>query len=736
MGRHLRLFIACWLSLGTLASAQNLGSLKTAETKLRFAAGLHSPRLSALQNGTEVFDNRSTRNLLQSVETDGNSLPLIWNFNASESHSDNKTVSFVYDSDSPRLRLTWEWEVRSDHGPIEHQVRIENRGSSEVLLPVQNSLTFDFNALATDRFELLYVEKGAETPSGIGTHLDQVGEGYRWEGFSSTYAEARPGDPREIVPYMLVEHSAGVQTGFYVGIEFSGRTHMTLSRAGNSLHGEVGLNPEKVSLNPEEDEFRTRLRPGEIFETPRIFLGSTHGGPDATANMLRHWIRQVLVDQDAWKNPAYPLTTYNSWSVGTNVNENVVRRMLGDSSQLGIEQFDLDAGWFREVGNWQPDPVKFPHGLRPVVDEAHARGMKFGLWLDWAQAGLGTSPGALNVRDPKTRGWLTTQLDSSWRPEEIKGEPIDIGFPPAKAWVMHETERIVSDYKLDALEHDGYLVAQGCESRDHTHLPPNPLSQATYINAGYAFARSSNSTDVSYHATRAYYDIQSNLRHKHPGLLLEVRNDGGRMIDFGSAANGDYFSLTDTYDPLSNRRAFYDASFVFPSAMLESFVESWPLSSPSKKLPSLENFRYMLRSGMMGWFSLMVDTTAWHAEHYKIAREEIELYKLQLRPFIRNADLYHASGRPDGVQWDGMEYVDPQTHRGVLYAFRGATAEAMHRFPIRGVNPESRYQLRFHDHSAIDRIVDGGELLNSGLLVALPIPTSSEIVFFEEVPRH
>jgi alpha-galactosidase len=729
MSRHLGLWIVCWLSVATVVTAQNLASLKTAETKLRFEAGLHTPRLSSLQNGTEVLENRSIRTLVQSVEIGGESLPVVWNFNASESRSDNKIVSFIYDSDSPRLRLTWEWGVRSEHGPIEHQVRIENRDSGEVLLPAQNSFTFDFKILPTDAFEQLYVEKGADTPSGIGTHLDQIGDGYRWEGYSSTYAQARPGDPREIIPYTLVERSLGVQTGFYVGIEFSGRTHMTVARTSDSLRGEVGLNPE-------EGEFRTRLKPGEVFETPRIFLGSTHGGPDATANVLRHWIREVLVNQDAWKNPAYPLTAYNTWSVGTDVNEDVVRHMISDSSELGIELFDLDAGWFRDVGDWQPDPVKFPHGLQPVVDEAHARGMKFGLWLDWAQAGLGTSPGALNVRNPKTRGWLTTELAPNWRPEELKGGPIDIGDPPAKAWVMRETERIVNDYKLDVLEHDGYLVAQGCESHDHTHLPPNPLNKATYINAGYGFARSSNSTDVSYHATRAYYDIQSNLRQKHPGLLLEVRNDGGRMIDFGSAANGDYFSMTDTYDPLSNRRAFYDASFIFPPAMLESFVESWPLSSPSRKLPSLENFRYMLRSGMMGWFSLMIDTTTWHAEHYKIAKEEIQLYKSQLRPLIREADLYHVSGRPDAVNWDGMEYFDPQTRRGIVYAFRGATSEAMHRFPIRGVDPESKYQVRFHDHSASDQVVDGDELLNTGLLVKLLIPTSSEIVFLEELPRH
>jgi hypothetical protein len=52
--------------------------------------------------------------------------------------------------------------------------------------------------------------------------------------------------------------------------------------------------------------------------------------------------------------------------------------------------------------------------------------------------------------------------------------------------------------------------------------------------------------------------------------LLALYHDGGRMVHFGSAAHGDYFSITDTCDPLSNRRAFYDASYVLPPEMLDA----------------------------------------------------------------------------------------------------------------------------------------------------------------------
>jgi alpha-galactosidase len=163
--------------------------------------------------------------------------------------------------------------------------------------------------------------------------------------------------------------------------------------------------------------------------------------------------------------------------------------------------------------------------------------------------------------------------------------------------------------------------------------------------------------------------------------------------------------------------------------MLETYVERWPT-------PKLENFLYMLRSGMMGWLSVMIDTTSWTPEQHEAAREEIALYKSQLRPLIRDANLYHVSGRPDGIGWDGLEYFDGNKKGGVVYAFRGSTEkEGEHTFGLQGLDPKSHYQLRFHDHSAADRIATGSDLMKNGLRVPLPIANSSELIFLDEVAR-
>ena len=707
-----------------MASASTPAHLASGDTSITLEAGSASPSITSLsQSGCPIWNGQPAEELIHTVAVGSHAEDISWKLNADLTQISPETIRFVYEASKPHLRLFWEWRARASSGPIEHFIRIENLGPEEIWLPLQDSLRFAWQIPANVQLRHLWIEKGAGAPSAEGTHWNPVVDAYAWTGESSTYAHPAEGKQREMIPYTLVEETGEKGCGWYVGIEFSGRTRITIHRTDGLIAGSAGLNPEP-------DPFRTRIKPGESFETPTVFIGAFQGGADDAGNHLRRWVRQVLNHRETIHSPTYPMVVNNSWGSGMQINEAEARNMIRDSAEMGFEMFHLDAGWFRGVGDWHPDPKKFPNGLAPIADYAHSLGLKFGLWVDWAQASLDDNLGSLYINDPKVHDWLIADPPHGWKQgDEFKGITIDLGIPAAHQWAADETKRIVSDYHVDMLEHDGYVVAQGCSRSDHPHAPPDPGNTRIYEDSGFLWADSSNATDVSYHATRAYYDVQSQLRKQYPNLLLEICNDGGRMVDFGSAAHGDYFSITDAYDPLSNRRAFYDASYVLPPAMLETYVEKWPTKN-------LDNFRYMLRSGMMGWFTLMLNTTAWSQEEHVAAHEAITLYKSKLRPLIREADLYHVSARPDGVHWDGIEYFDAARHEGVLFAFHGSSTEEMrHTFPFQGLNGGRKYKFTFQDRSSQDRTVYGDELMKQGLQVSLPVPNSSQIVFFEELPN-
>jgi hypothetical protein len=686
---------------------------------------MHAPRLATLAlQGATFWTNEAEEPPPEHAQVQGTDRSLLWQLDRAASRTTRAEVRLVYTTTSPRLRFTWLWRVRAGFGPIEHTVLIENLGSEVVWLPLQPSFRFDWRVDPRSPLQRFWVEKGADTPSAQGTHLEALQDGDSWQGRSSTYARPRPGEPREMIPYLLVDEPGGARRGWYLGIEFSGRTRITLQREGPAVRGDAGLDPLP-------GPYRTRLPPGSVFATPTIFIGACSGGADGAGNRLRRWVRAVLGNPHTLRDPSYPLLVSNSWGSGMAVNEDLAHRMIVDAQQLGLELFHLDAGWFRAVGDWRADPRKFPHGIASLAGFAHAHGLRFGLWVDWTQAGTSHEPGALSIDDPVVRDWLVADPPAGWEHREpFKGITIDLGVPATAAWAQRELERLVRDYHLDMLEQDGYLVAQGSSRTGHPAAPPDPSTLQVYEDSGYVWAEGSNSTDVSSHATRAYYRIYEELRGSHPRLLIELCNDGGRMVDFGSAAHGDYFSTTDTYDPLANRRAFYDASYVLPPAMLESYVAAWPA-------PSIGNFRYMLRSGMLGWFSLMVDTSRWSAGERAEAGVQFALYKSALRPLIRTADLYHVSPRPDGVHWDGIEYYSAALGRGVLYVFRGSVPdEPVHRFRLSGLSPHSRYALRFQDQSGAQTGTQSGdELMQQGVSVTLPSPLTSELVFFRNLSQ-
>jgi hypothetical protein len=712
--------LAVWFA-GCLFSAhgQNNATLATTDTTVELVAGDTAPQLKLLAgHGQAPWRNRAAEILPAYVERNGERLRLTWRLIPALGSIEANRVTFIYEVGEPHLRLEWEWRAGAKFGPVEHRIVVRNLSGVEYWLPVMDSLRMGWQVDSGAQLRHLYIEKGAGKPSDVGTHLVSVGQGYNWTGWSTTFAHEVPGRPPEIIPWEAVFLPGGDQPGWYAGIEFSGRTRITLDRSRDSLTSQLGLDPDPGPA-------LTRLAPGGSFATPTIFIGAFRGGPDGAGNQLRPWVRAVLGSPRAWQDPHYPLTVNNSWGAGMDVDEAMADRMIADASSLGFEMFHLDAGWFRGVGDWYPDARKFPHGLEPVADDAHRHGMRFGLWVDWSQAGLDTEPGALNVRDPKVRDWLVADVAADWKPQDFKGQTIDLGVPAAGDYAAHETSRIVTNYHLDMLEHDGYLVTQGCTRSDHPHAPPDAQHMSVSRYDGEDIVLSSNSTDVSYHAVEAYYGIQEQLRREHPGLLLEICNDGGRMVDFGSAAHGDYFSITDSYDPLSNRRAFYDASYVLPAAMLETYVDKWPT-------PRVETFLYMLRSGMMGWISVMQNTNEWTPEQHAAARNAVALYKTRLRPLIRDAQLFHISERPDGVDWDGMEYWDPARHEGVVFAFRGSGDELEHRFLLKGLNAKTTYRLHFEDASASDATATGEQLMRGGVRVSLPLPLSSELVFLSE----
>jgi alpha-galactosidase len=682
--------------IAPIVDAQERWPLKTADTSLTVTANadqLAITSLSSTKGAPDWIGRPVPFSLLDHVFINNISQPVHWKFLGQARGRPVGETALKFISSEPKLELLSIWQAQPGPGPVEHHFEIVNHSSYMIEVPLQSSLALNLTVPEEHFLENWWVEKGGARPSDVGTHREPISDGYQFKGRTTPL-----GETPEMIPWISIQDMTG-GGGVYFGIEFSGRVGFDVNASGQPLKVTI-----VAGLDPSERDFRSRLADGERFATPTVFVGCYRGDVDDGANRLHGFVATHL--RPPVPDVRYPLVVNNSWGSGMAVNEALARHMIDDSAALGAELFHIDAGWFRAVGDWQPDAGKFPHGLAPVSDYAHSKDMLFGLWVGWTQGGT-ESRGmeTLAVTNPKQQDWFTHDYPATWKPSVFTGATVCLGDAPARDWCLNELRHLVTSCKLDMLEHDQFMIVDECNRTDHDHT--------------------ASPGDIAYHAARGYYWVYDTLRKEHPHLLFEDCVNGGHTVDFGIVRRVHYISITDTYDPLSNRRAFYDSSYPLPPSMCECYVENQPG-------PSLATFKTMLRSGMMGWCTLMCDTGAWSVEQHTAARRQIEIYKKWIRPLINQGDLFHISSRPDETRWDGMQYVDSKSGKGIVFAFRGAKAgETSHVFKLKGLDPAASYKVWSEDGSVASGQATGAELMGEGLKTELTDLGASDLIYVQ-----
>lgn len=76
---------------------------------------------------------------------------------------------------------------------------------------------------------------------------------------------------------------------------------------------------------------------------------------------------------------------YTSWyNYFQDISEDIILRDLNglDFAKDEVSVFQIDDGYEPFVGDWlDPNPKKFPHGMKYIADKVHEKGYKAGLWL-------------------------------------------------------------------------------------------------------------------------------------------------------------------------------------------------------------------------------------------------------------------------------------------------------------------------------------------------------------------
>ncbi|MCB0150105.1 MAG: alpha-galactosidase, partial [Caldilineaceae bacterium] len=291
-------------------------------------------------------------------------------------------LAVTVEDSSGRLRLVRHFELFAGHAFARTWGVVERIDNDEAAVPViEDAAILHMAVDAPDTVTLLHVEQFSwpyhkdffsqrQIPlvPNLTSHELRMGSfpAHYTAPTSCAWVALRAGrpDPSDETP--------GSGRGLVVGIEFNGKSRLC-----------AWATPAQAAVDSRIDDLAHPLPPGGRFEVPAFFAGCYAGDWDeagyATQRFAEAYVHPPMPDE------RYPWVQYNSWKYGQEIDEAQQLAVLERCAALGIEVAILDLGWARTIGDWRPNPAKFPRGLRPIADRAHELGMKFGVHVAIAQ---------------------------------------------------------------------------------------------------------------------------------------------------------------------------------------------------------------------------------------------------------------------------------------------------------------------------------------------------------------
>ena len=145
-----------------------------------------------------------------------------------------------------------------------------------------------------------------------------------------------------------------------------------------------------VASGPEDQDHQWSkiLKPGEIFHSVPVALTVVDGSLNTAYTPLTQYRRSIR----RWHadNEHLPIifNDYMNSLMGDPTTEKV-EALIAPAAKAGAESFCIDCGWYSDdagwwdtVGQWEPSLIRFPSGLKGVLDKIRAAGMIPGLWVE------------------------------------------------------------------------------------------------------------------------------------------------------------------------------------------------------------------------------------------------------------------------------------------------------------------------------------------------------------------
>ncbi|MCC7360964.1 MAG: alpha-galactosidase [Anaerolineales bacterium] len=446
------------------------------------------------------------------------------------------------------------------------------------------------------------------------------------------------------------------------------------------------------------------LAPGETVATPALHLGLLPGDLDDCINAMHTHVRRSVLRPQARGRGGW---VESGIGPELEITGERVQAQIDRAAAIGAEVFFIDASWYAPpggnwyttVGDWQVDRQRFPNGLAPFRERAHAHGLLWGLWMDAERLGVQSQMAKVHPE------WLAVNYSG----ERRLGDMLDLTNPAAMQWMEDVIAGVISEHQLELFRLDMNVGRIG--------------PAAATLRAGYV----ENSYWRYYEALYAVYD---RLRARFPAVIFEHCASGGGRTDLGMIARFAHTWVTDW--PIAPRA--FRITNGMTMALPPEYVDRLWGGQNSHTAGDLDfQLRLLLFARpTLGFFH--PDGAVLNPLLLARLREFVAFYKDFVRPFAAESRIFHHTPEFTGLEpqgWGVLELAAGDGRRAIAGLFQLASPPADdYVFRPRGLDRSRRYRLTLGNEQQTVEL-DGAELAETGLTVRLEGALTSQLLSFE-----
>ncbi|OJJ53743.1 hypothetical protein ASPSYDRAFT_211530 [Aspergillus sydowii CBS 593.65] len=593
-------------------------------------------------------------------------------------------VVHLYDNYSS-VAADLSYSIFPKYDAVVRSVNVTNKGEGNITIESLASLSVDFNY---EDLEMISLRGDWAREANV--QRSKIDYGVHGFGSNTGYSSHLHNPFLAIVEPSTTE-SQGEAWGF--NLIYTGSFSAEVEKGSQGLtRALLGFNPDRLSWT---------LGPDETLTTPECVAVYSKNGIGGMSRKFHRLYRNHLI-KSKFATSDRPVLL-NSWEgVYFDFNQSIIETLAEQSAALGIHLFVMDDGWFGDkyprtsdnagLGDWTPNPDRFPDGLSPVVEDITSMSvngtqdtkLRFGIWVE---------PEMVNPNSSLYREHPDWVLHAGPYPRTERRNQLVLNV------ALPEVQDFIIDFMTNLLNGSDISYIKWDNNRG-MHETPSPSNDHKYM--------------------LGLYRVFDTLTTRFADVLWEGCASGGGRFDAGVLQYFPQIWTSDNTDGVDRVTIQFGTSLAYPPSAMGAHLSAVPNHQTGRTVP----MEFRAHVAMMGGsFGLELDPAT--IQNNTAVPELLKLAE-KINPIILTGDLYRLRA-PEDSQWPAALFVAEDGSQAVLFYFQ-LSPNVNHAAPwvkLQGLDETAQYKVEG------EGTFSGATLMNMGLQYTFDTEYGSKVVVIE-----